>query len=299
MSSQSPAEDKRTIQDVIDDKNVIIDYCVKNNDRRGYFCGLYRHVTLAVQKGINETKNPPAGAEPPFDDAERMERFDVIFADRYLDAYNAYAAGGNENISDCWKITFDEAKKPDYAVMQHMMVGMFAHICLDLGIAVAETCVLEAAEKGTKAAHELASIKGDYNKINEILAALVPFMDCKLDLVSPTYANISEVVENRWPNLVIAGLVVARELAWTYARRHVLLHDEGREEAVEQSRDQLTYLLIKEVLRLGPVFNRMERREERAGNSIGQIVTVLASTDVCATEYQQAALNRVRASKRQ
>lgn len=59
----------------------------------------------------------------------------------------------------------------------------------------------------------------------------------------------------------------------------------------------MTYLLSKEVLHLGPVFNRMERREERAGHSIGEIVSVIASTDVCAEEYQQAALNRVRALK--
>jgi hypothetical protein len=293
MSTPSPVADKRTIEDVLADKDKIIAACIANNDRRGYFCGLYRHVTLSVQKGIQETKNALPGTEAPFDDADRMGRFDVIFADRYLDAYKANDAGDFENVSDCWKITFDAAKEDDNAIMQHMWAGMNAHICLDLGIAVAQICVLEAADKGTKAVHEFALFKGDYDKINELLAALVPIMDCKLDVVSATYKNLSTVVENRWPNLIMAAMVVARELAWNYARRHVALHDEGREEADTQIRDQLTYLLNKELLRLGPIFNRMERREEREDNSVGDIVTIIAATDdACAANYQRTALRR-------
>jgi len=296
MTSPSPVENTRTIDDVLADKDRRIAECVAGNDRRGYFCGLYRHVTLAVKKGIEETHNPPEGTEPPFDDARRMERFDVIFADRYLDAYDDYEAGAP--ISDCWKLAFDAAKEDDYAIMQHMMAGMNSHICLDLGIAAEQMCILEAAEKGTTAAQELAAFKGDYNVINEFLAELVPIMDCKLDLVSPTYTNLSAVVEKRWPNIIAATLVVVRELAWNYARRMVVLHDEQRQEAVQESRDQLTTLLNKELLRLGPVFNRMERREERGGNSIGQIVEVIAATDdACAAAFQQAALRSARAAK--
>jgi hypothetical protein len=297
MSSPSPVPNQKTIDDVLHEKDEKIANCIDTNDRRGYFCGLYRHVTLAVKKGI-EDSTPGKDTPPTFDNPERMGRFDVTFAYRYLDAYNDYDAGKADEISDCWRFTFDEAKNDDYAIMQHMMVGMFSHICLDLGVAVAENSVEEAANNHTTAGKEFALFKGDYDTINGLLADLVPIMDCKLDLISPTYKNLSIVVENRWPHLVMAAMIVARELAWNYARRHVLLHDEKREEAVTQARDQLTYLLNKELFRLGPVFNHMERREERGGRTVGDIVTIIANTeDACAKGYQHTALRNALARK--
>jgi hypothetical protein len=70
-----------TIDQVIDQLTEIIDWSRTTNSRLGYFAALYRKVTIKVKEGI---------AENFFDDGERMERMDVIFANRYLAAVEAY-----------------------------------------------------------------------------------------------------------------------------------------------------------------------------------------------------------------
>ena len=63
-----PAE---TIDQVIRQLDDIIDWSIRNDSRLGYFAALYRKVTLQVKSGITDGF---------FEDAERMERLDVIFA---------------------------------------------------------------------------------------------------------------------------------------------------------------------------------------------------------------------------
>ena len=70
-----------------------------------------------------------------FDDADRMERLDTLFADRYLDAVAARSAGRPATAS--WELTFAAAQRWRPLVLQHLLVGINAHINLDLGIAAA------------------------------------------------------------------------------------------------------------------------------------------------------------------
>ena len=68
-----------------------------------------------------------------FEDGVRMERLDVTFANRYLDAFYSWIAG--KQITNSWKIAFDSVAQSKSLVIQHLLLGMNAHINLDLGIA--------------------------------------------------------------------------------------------------------------------------------------------------------------------
>ena len=70
-----------TIDDVIQQLDDIIDWSQSHKSRLGYFAALYRKVTLKVKEGI---------ADGYFGDGQRMERLDVTFAGRYLDAFEQY-----------------------------------------------------------------------------------------------------------------------------------------------------------------------------------------------------------------
>lgn len=73
-----------TIDEVIASLDRIIEWSKRTKSRCGYFAALYRKVTCNVRDGI---------ASGYFDDGERMERLDVIFANRYLEAFEAYYSG--------------------------------------------------------------------------------------------------------------------------------------------------------------------------------------------------------------
>jgi hypothetical protein len=69
----------QTIDEVISQLETIIQNAIKSNSRAGYFAALYHKVTSRVKEGIQ------AGE---FENGTRMEQLDVIFANRYIIAYN-------------------------------------------------------------------------------------------------------------------------------------------------------------------------------------------------------------------
>ena len=65
-----------------------------------------------------------------------MEKLDVIFANRYIKAYYQYQT--QQPASKTWEAAFVEADNYWIIVLQHLLLGMNAHINLDLGIAAAQ-----------------------------------------------------------------------------------------------------------------------------------------------------------------
>ena len=185
----------QTIPEVIADLTSIIDASIKAPSRLGYFAALYRRVTAAVEANLSS-----------FDDPERMARFDVAFASRYLDALRTFQAGGRPTRS--WQVAFDAASDSSAIILQHLILGMNAHINLDLGIAAAR--IAPGAQ--------LPGLRGDFLKINALLAALVPAVVEELGTVSPLIGLISQVLgptdDDRIANF---SLSAARDWAWHVA----------------------------------------------------------------------------------
>lgn len=125
---------------------------LQEKDAHGIFVALYRQMTVRVRQGI---------AEGLFDDGPRMDRFDTLFANRYFDARDAWYAGGATTKS--WRVAFQGAQEDDNIALQHMLLGVNAHINLDLSIAAAATVP----------AAEIAALEDDFERINAIIADLL------------------------------------------------------------------------------------------------------------------------------
>ena len=185
-----------TIDQVIDQLADIIDWSRKTKSRLGYFAALYRKVTIKVKEGI---------AENFFDDGERMERLDIIFANRYLAAIEAYR--NNTQPTNCWSYSFQVAKQRWPIVLQHLLLGMNAHINLDLGIAAARTVP----------STELPGLQGDFNKINEILAGLVGDVQNDLAQIWPILKFMNRYLGNTQTAIINFSMEKARDNAWSVA----------------------------------------------------------------------------------
>ena len=74
----------RDIDEVIAQLDDIIARSIRDGSRLGYFAALYRKVTAKVKEGI---------AQGRFEDGPRMERLDVTFANRYLEAMDQFRRG--------------------------------------------------------------------------------------------------------------------------------------------------------------------------------------------------------------
>jgi hypothetical protein len=140
------------IEDIIKNLTEIIEWSRENASRLGYFPALYRKVTVQVRNGIEEGF---------FEHGDLMDRFDVVFANRYLDAFHQYVDSGTATRS--WKLAMDATSSRRPVVLQHLLLGMNAHIALDLAVTVAET----TPER------KLPELKNDFLKINGILSGLI------------------------------------------------------------------------------------------------------------------------------
>ncbi|HAS41957.1 MAG TPA: hypothetical protein DCS93_15860 [Microscillaceae bacterium] len=187
-----------TIDEVISMLEDIIVVSKEKQDPLGYFAALYQKVTIAVKEGIKEGR---------FENGERMEKLDVIFANRYLLAYHDYQA--NNSVTKSWLKAFALSKKYWPVVLQHLLIGMNAHINLDLGIAAAEVA------KG----QNIEDLKNDFDEINKVLASLVETVQAELAQIWRPLRWILKLT-GRLDNLIVDfSMELARDGAWRFAKK--------------------------------------------------------------------------------
>jgi hypothetical protein len=174
----------------------IIEDAKANDSRLGFFAALYRQVTLEVQRGIERGF---------FDDGPRMERFDTVFANRYLAALDAWQSGGTPTRS--WKVAFTAMEQPQEIILQDLLVGMNAHINLDLGIAAAQICPGD----------EIQGLQGDFDKINQVLAALISGVETVIGRFSPLFGLLEKIGGKDAAEVLNFSMDAARQDAWAHA----------------------------------------------------------------------------------
>lgn len=185
-----------TIGEVIASLEQIISDSIKNNTRFGYFATLYLKVTQAVQQGIEHGQ---------FQNNSRMEQLDVTFANRYLNAY--YLWQNNQQPTQSWKLAFEALEKSSVLILEHLLLGMSAHINLDLGIATVQTV----------GAGPLEDIHVDYNIMNDIIGGLTYSVLAELDKVSPLLSLLGLHAGDSDSVLIQFSIVNARDGAWCFA----------------------------------------------------------------------------------
>ena len=207
----------QTIQEVIGQLEQIVKDCEENEWREGYFAALYLRVTREVQRKI---------ADNFFDDNPRMEKLDVIFANRYLEAYDRYRH--LQSCSASWQLAFTSCDHWRPIVLQHLLLGMNAHIGLDLGIAAATICPGNSIE----------DLHADFNKINAILASLVNTMQDELSKIWPPLKIIDWLAGKLDEEIAIFSMDVARDAAWTVAKKYATITIPVQREVYIRTRDE-------------------------------------------------------------
>lgn len=188
-----------TIDGVVEAINSIVDWSISVSSRLGYFAALYKRITIATGTAVSQGK---------FEDAPRMQRFDLTFATRYFDALNGYFHPHQfAKPTRSWRVTFDAASRPEPIILQHMLAGVNTHIDLDLGIA-AQT----VAPRGN-----LAALHNDFNTVNAVLASQVSGVVDDLDELSPALAAIYRVLTGNEIFLIDEAVKTLRDSAWRFA----------------------------------------------------------------------------------
>jgi len=185
-----------TIDGVLAQLDAVIEESKEKGLRAGYFASLYCLVTSKVKEGIQRNE---------FQDGARMEKLDVLFANRYLAALHQWR--NKQPLTDSWKVAFEAAEKGGHLVLQHLLLGINAHINLDLGIAAVETIQ----------AGNIQDIHKDFDAINAILGALTYEVINDINRISPLLSLIGKHSGNTESLLVQFSIGNARDGAWCFA----------------------------------------------------------------------------------
>jgi len=203
----------RTIDEVISRLDAIIERAIVERDRLGFFAVLYRTVTAAVKDGI---------AAGRFEDGPRMERLDIVFANRYLHAFDLHRRGLTP--TDSWRAAFAAGSRRRVVIMQHLLLGMNAHINLDLGIAAAEVCPGDS----------LAGLEHDFDEINNVLATLETDVEREVCTLSPWIDRLDHIDPRAGRVIANFSIDRARACSWRTAQRLAALTSTAREAAIDE-----------------------------------------------------------------
>lgn len=220
----------KTIDEVIENLEQIIQTSKDEESTLGYFAALYQKVTIKIKDNLNTNY---------FENDERMEKLDVIFANRYLSAYSDYKQG--KKISKSWEIAFNSSKDNSLIVLQHLLLGMNAHINLDLGIAA-----FKITDKST-----IDKLESDFNKINEVLGSLIDDVQNDLAKIWPTLFRILKFFGKVDDFLVKFSMNIARNGAWKFANELVNQEEKDKKEALISTKDMKTRELTKLIIPSG------------------------------------------------
>ena len=155
------------IEELIGRMAALLEPLEAEGDQRRYFHATYQRTTIAVAEELKRGG---------FADPEWVERWDVEFAELYLDALEASLAGRAPDRP--WQIAFDAPA--DLPPLRHVLLGMNAHVNYDLPQAL---IAVISAEQFDDAAL-LARREADHRVIDNVLASRVAAEDDELTRLS-------------------------------------------------------------------------------------------------------------------
>jgi hypothetical protein len=176
-------------------------------------------MTLAIKDAI---------AANTFEDGARMEKLDVCFANRYLDAYDQYASGKKPTMS--WQTAFYATTSDQLTVLQHLLLGINAHINLDLGIAAAKISTPET----------IGQLHNDFDRVNDIIGTLFGAVQSSLAKIAFPMYFIKKIDQKKTGAVLNFSISRARQTAWANALLLSEIGEQGESQVIETT-DKIVY----------------------------------------------------------
>lgn len=221
----------------------------ERRDEKRHFHATYLRTTRAVRDEI---------ARGGFIDPVWTEEWDVVFAELYLEPLERWERG--EPVPGPWGIAFEATRDAAIPPLRHVLLGMNAHVNLDLPQAL--IAVISDQEFDDPAL--IARRAADHSHVDEVLVARVPAED--RELIAVEEPGDRTLLDRLLTPFNRAGtkrfLKEARAKVWHNARQLSLARRRGPEalsarlrELEELSRDR-----VADLRRPGQVLLRLARR---------------------------------------
>jgi hypothetical protein len=180
-----------------------------SQDRRAIFLSCYsvmtRNMIHSLKSGV-------------FHDEKWVDELLNHFADYYFRAHEVYESG-SETAPPIWRLTFEAAQNPKVLAVQHLILGVNAHINFDLVLALVDMLEPEwmsLADIGRRRRFQ------DHCTINTIIASSIDeVQDSILERYSPGMSLIDRAFGHLDEMLISKLITHWRERVWQNAARCV------------------------------------------------------------------------------
>lgn len=119
----------QSVPEVIEHFKWLENYFFEAGDLRGVFATAYLHITQSIGAALEENS---------FQNNFWSQDYLICFANLYRQALLNYENSNMELIPKSWKCSFDLAVKKEGFIIQHLLLGINAHINHDLALALHE-----------------------------------------------------------------------------------------------------------------------------------------------------------------
>jgi hypothetical protein len=170
--------DVRTITALLDRMDALGDELAAEDSPGRYFLSTYTRTTRAVAAALEDGR---------FEDPGWVEEWDVVFADLYLDALQAYRKD-RASAPRPWRVAFEA--DPALPPVAHVLLGMNAHINYDLPQAL----LAVIPQRDVDDAALMDRRRRDHERIDRVLAERVSAEDGELKQAGQTLTVLDRVL---------------------------------------------------------------------------------------------------------
>lgn len=189
----------RTAHDVLAGLSTLEQYFLATGDRRGVFLTAYRTITTAVDAQCT------AGG---FHDAAWVTKYLIAFGSLYRDALAADVAGDRSRVPKSWRLAFDAARARRGWVIQHLVLGVNAHINHDLALALLAAGI--DTDRQTR--------YDDHTAVNAVLERATPTLKAEVSaLWAPVLTRLDHAAGTLDDEVTTFSIPKARDHAWAMA----------------------------------------------------------------------------------
>ena len=233
----------RTIERLLGRMEALVAWLEADRDTGRFFLATYTRTTRAVGSAL---------ADGRFEDPAWVEEWDVVFADLYLDALEAYRRSP-EQAPRPWRIAF--AAAPTLPPVAHVLLGMNAHINYDLPQAL--LTVVSPEDFGDPQVMERR--RRDHERIDGVLAERVAAEDGELEQADGGRTLLDRVMTPLNRQASRRFLREARMKVWhnTVSLNEARMRGPEAYEERLRDLDALSAAKVVDLLRPGPVLVRL------------------------------------------
>ena len=189
----------RTLDDVVDALGAIETHYRQRGDRRAIFATLYGVVSAEIRTRV------AAGA---FDDPAWVHRYAVSFANLYRQAVLVWEDGGTAQVAKAWRLAFEAAAGERGFVLQHLLLGINAHVNHDLPYAIDGIGIGADRDRRYR----------DHTAVNAVLSGVTDRATQRIAaLYAPGLSAADDCAGQLDEMLSLFSLSVARDSAWESA----------------------------------------------------------------------------------